>query len=200
MRDYGLDMVMLSAKGTGGDSSPLHALLPFFHRVLDRKAEQTAIGLRSSHSRTHHTKLLPAHTTAAYQRKSGSGRSPRGSGNGYGDERGWDGDGLDGVEQREGGEEEDGGGMTIDMGQLDMLSAYNASHTAAAHSATPPATRYLSPATSYFATPSSSSPSSASRTLSSSSARHSSPLSRLLPSGLFGLGGKKDDKQARARV
>lgn len=208
MRDYGLDMVMLSAKagGTsagGGDSSTLHALLPFFHRVLDRKAELAAIGFRSHNGRSHN-KLST--TTAVYQRKSGGGSragggygsSSNGTGGDYGDERAWDKDGVD-VEERREAEEEGDGGLTIDMNQLDMLSAYNASHARATHTSTATA-RHPSPSSSLFA--SSSSPLSGSRHLSSPSVarQSSSPLSRLLPSSLFGLGGKKDEKQARARV
>ena len=196
MRDYGLDMVMMSAKGGGGGGgeSTLHALLPFFHRVLDRKAEQAAIGFKAHNGRINHNRL-PSTSTAVYQRKSGgrSGGYGSGSGNGeYGDERAWDKDNVDGEERRE--EDDDDGGLTIDMNQLDMLSAYNAGHTAAAGMAA--AGRHPSPSSSLFS--SSSSSSNSSRSLSTT--RQSSPLSRFLPTGLFGLGGKKKDKQARARV
>ena len=203
MRDYGLDLVMVSAKaaggGGGGDSSTLHTLLPFFHRVLDRKAEQTAIGFRANNGRT--LTKLPT-TTAVYQRKSGGRTTGYASGNGeYGDESAWDKDGLDVEERRE---DEDDGGLTIDMNQLDMLSAYNASHTATSATS---AARYSSPSSSFWSSAASasasSSPSSSSRSLSVPAApvRQSlSPLSRLLPSSLFGLSGKKENKQARARV
>ena len=189
MRDYGLDMVMVSAKagGAGGggvDGGTLHALLPFFHRVLDRRAEQTAIGFTGSNGRSH--SRLTASNTAVYQRRSAGKTGGYSAGNGhsdYSDERAWDGGGVDTDERRE---EEDDGGLTIDMNQLDMLSAYNTGHATLTATST---SRY-------------SSPSAASRSLSSPSSarRHVSPLSRLLPSGLFGLGGKKEDKQARSRV
>ena len=200
MRDYGLDMVMVSAKagagGGGGDSSTLHILLPFFHRVLDRKAEQTAIGFKSHNGRTHN-KLSTS--TAVYQRKSGGRTGGYGGENGhseYRDERAWDKE-EQGVEERR--EEDDDGGLTIDMNQLDMLSAYNASQGAVAHTST---ARYSTPSSSLFTPSSSSSPSSGSRSLSSPSTvrQSSSPLGRLLPTSLFGLGGKKEEKHARARV
>ena len=219
MRDYGLDMVVVSAKKAGADG-PLSSLLPFFHRVLERRAEQAAIGSRPTHvharAHSHQLNSLTHTTTAAYQRKTHSSTNNRisgGSGNGrsnggahYKDERGWD---TAGEEEEEGGggggwrrgdggevgEEEDGdGGMTIDMGQLDMLSAYNSGGRGEAGNGDSAA------ASKRFLSPSSSSPSSSRSGASPPSARHLSPLSRLLPTSLFGLGAKKEDKQARARV
>ena len=185
MRDFGLQLVLTSAASGREEEEGarnLQLLLPFIIRVLEEKRLRQggggAIAGRVGDGREAAGRQQQG--VSLYQRKG----SAAGSASGRGGWRGRAADAEDDAGQETAEEEDGGGGLTIDMDQLDSL-----------------ATPVVAASLSSFGSPAAGSSSSSSS--STSSRLSASPLRRLLSVSLFSSSAGKSDRtqqQQHSRV